>query len=59
MIDCYMREYKKPKRVPGNPDHEAQEIFAKQYEEFMLNKAPNVEVLFADAVHPDGRIWLD
>jgi transposase len=31
-------EYKKPKLVPGNPDHEAQEIFAEQYEEFMLNK---------------------
>jgi len=45
-------EYKKPKLVPGNPDHEAQEIFAKQYEEFMLNKPANVEVLFADAVHP-------
>jgi transposase len=45
-------EYKKPKLVPGNPDHEAQEIFAQQYEDFMLNKADNVEVLFMDAVHP-------
>lgn len=45
-------EYKKPKLVPGNPDHEAQEIFAEQYEEFMLNKPNNVEVLFMDAVHP-------
>lgn len=45
-------EYKKPKLVPGNPDHEAQEIFVKQYEEFMENKPENVEVLFADAVHP-------
>jgi transposase len=45
-------EYKKPKLVPGNPDHEAQEIFAEQYEEFMLNKPVNVEVLFMDAVHP-------
>jgi transposase len=45
-------EYKKPKLVPGNPDHEAQEIFVEQYEEFMLRKPNNVEVLFADAVHP-------
>lgn len=45
-------EYKKPKLVPGNPDREAQELFAEQYEDFMLNKAENVEVLFADAVHP-------
>ncbi len=45
-------EYKKPKLVPGNPDHIAQEIFAEQYEEFMQNKPDNVEVLFADAVHP-------
>src|SRR3990167_2080942 len=45
-------EYKKPKLVPGNPDHEAQEIFADQYTEFMLNKPYNIEVLFADAVHP-------
>lgn len=45
-------EYKKPKLIPGNPDHEAQEIFAEQYEEFMLKKPNNVEVLFADAVHP-------
>lgn len=45
-------EYKKPKLVPGNPDYEAQEIFAEQYEEFMQNKPDNVEVLFMDAVHP-------
>lgn len=45
-------EYKKPKLVPGNPDHDEQEIFAQQYEEFMLNKASNEEVLFIDAVHP-------
>lgn len=45
-------EYKKPKLVPGNPDHEAQEIFAEQYDRFMLNKPDNVEVLFMDAVHP-------
>jgi transposase len=46
-------EYKKPKAVPGNPDYEAQEIFAEQYEEFMLNKNNDVEVLFMDAVHPE------
>jgi transposase len=46
-------EYKKPKLVPGNPDKEAQEIFAQQYEEFMLNKSEEVEVLFLDAVHPE------
>lgn len=44
--------YKKPKLVPGNPDHDAQEIFAEQYEEFMLNKPDSTEVLFMDAVHP-------
>ncbi len=46
-------EYKKPKAVPGNPDFEAQEIFAEQYEEFMLNKDHEIEVLFMDAVHPE------
>lgn len=45
-------EYKKPKLVPGNPDHDDQEIFAEQYDEFMLNKPKNVEVVFVDAVHP-------
>jgi transposase len=45
-------EYKKPKLVPGNPDIEAQEIFAKQYEEFMQKKQSGSEVLFLDAVHP-------
>ena len=46
-------EYKKPKLVPGNPDIEAQEIFAEQYEAFMSNKPEDTEVLFADAVHPE------
>jgi len=46
-------EYKKPKIVPGNPDIEAQEIFIGQYEQFMLNKKADVEVLFMDAVHPE------
>jgi transposase len=45
--------YKKPKLVPGNPDKDAQEIFVEQYEEFMENKSGDVEVLFADAVHPE------
>lgn len=46
-------EYKKPKLVPGNPDIEAQELFAEQYEEFMQNKPSDTEVLFVDAVHPE------
>jgi len=46
-------EYKKPKLVPGNPDEEAQAVFAEQYEAFMLSKSENTEVLFVDAVHPE------
>ena len=46
-------EYKKPKLVPGNPDIEAQEIFAEQYDVFMQEKADDVAVLFVDAVHPE------
>jgi transposase len=46
-------EYKKPKLVPGNPDLEKQELFAAQYEAFMLNKPADIEVLFIDAVHPE------
>lgn len=46
-------EYKKPKLVPGNPDIEAQEIFAEQYDDFMQEKPTGTEVLFADAVHPE------
>lgn len=46
-------EYKKPKLVPGNPDIEAQEIFAQQYEDFMMSKPADTEVLFLDAVHPE------
>lgn len=46
-------EYKKPKLVPGNPDIEAQEIFAEQYEDFMMSKSADTEVLFLDAVHPE------
>ena len=46
-------EYKKPKLVPGNPDEQAQEIFAQQYETFMQEKPADTEVLFMDAVHPE------
>lgn len=46
-------EYKKPKLVPGNPDIEAQEIFAEQYEEFMQHKSADIDVFFVDAVHPE------
>jgi transposase len=45
--------YKKPKLVPGNPDHESQELFEEQYEAFMREKAEDVDVFFADAVHPE------
>lgn len=45
--------YKKPKLVPGNPDINAQDEFEKQYEDFMINRAANTEVLFMDAVHPE------
>ena len=55
--------YKKPKLVPGNPDKEAQDLFAEQYEEFMLSKPSNTEVVFVDAVHPEhnalaGYGWI-
>ena len=46
-------EFKKPKLIPGNPDLQAQEDFVQYYEDFMENKAQNVEVLFLDAVHPE------
>ena len=45
--------YKKPKLVPGNPDVDAQEEFINHYDDFMTNKAENIEVLFVDAVHPE------
>ena len=44
--------YKKPKLVPANPDEAAQDIFIEQYLDFMENKPDDVEVFFADAVHP-------
>jgi len=46
-------EYKKPKLVPGNPDIDAQEIFVAQYNDFILKKPADTEVLFIDAVHPE------
>ena len=38
-------------------------IFAEQYEEFMLTKSNDVEVVFVDAVHPEhnaiaGYGWI-
>ena len=45
--------YKKPKLVPGNPDVDAQELFSEQYNDFMLSKPDDVEVVFVDAVHPE------
>lgn len=45
--------YKKPKLVPGNPDVDAQELFVEQYDDFMLSKPDDVEVVFVDAVHPE------
>ncbi len=55
--------YKKQKLVPGNPDSDAQEIFADQYEDFMLSKSDDIEVVFVDAVHPEhnalaGYAWI-
>lgn len=46
-------EYKKPKLVPGNPDLELQEQFVKEYYEYLENKPDDVELLFADGVHPE------
>src|SRR3990167_8291236 len=44
--------YKKPKLVPATPDIEAQEIFLKQFNDFMRSKSENEAVVFVDAVHP-------
>ncbi len=44
--------YKKPKLVPGNPDKEEQQIFIRQYLEFMETKKNDEAVFFIDAVHP-------
>lgn len=56
MRDLLHREgyvFKKPVLVPGKPDIEAQEEFVRYYEDFMINKDNDVEVLFIDAVHPE------
>jgi len=56
MRDLLHREgyvFKKPVLVPGNPDIEAQEEFVGYYEDFMMNKENDVEVVFIDAVHPE------
>jgi len=45
--------YKKPKLVPGKMDAQAQEEFIEYYEDFMEKKPANIEVLFADGVHPE------
>jgi len=45
--------FKKPVLVPGNPNLEAQEDFVRYYEEFMMSKDNDVEVIFIDAVHPE------
>jgi transposase len=44
--------YKKPKLVPAKADHEAQEIFIAQFNEFMKKKKSSEAVFFVDAVHP-------
>lgn len=44
--------YKKPKIVPGKADMESQEIFIKQYKNFMETKPEHDPVLFVDGVHP-------
>jgi len=56
MRDLLHREgyvFKKPVLVPGNPNIEEQEEFVRCYEDFMMNKNNDVEVLFIDAVHPE------
>lgn len=53
LLHCLDYVYKKPKLVPGNPDVDAQELFAEQYDDFMLSKPEDVEVVFVDAVHPE------
>ena len=44
--------YKKPKLVPAKADPQAQEIFLKQFADFMENKGKTEAVFFVDAVHP-------
>ncbi len=44
--------YKKPKRVPGKADAQAQEAFLAEYEKLKENKAEGDPISFMDAVHP-------
>jgi transposase len=55
--------YKKPKRVPGKADPQAQRAFLATYEELKKNKGPNDVIVFMDAVHPQhnpvlGYGWI-
>lgn len=44
--------YKKPDLKPGNPDEDLQDIFLKQYVDFLQSKPENDLIFFMDAVHP-------
>ena len=44
--------YKKPDLVSGNADEVAQEIFLKQFADFLKKKKDNDLIFFMDAVHP-------
>lgn len=44
--------YKKPKLVPAQPDLEAQELFLKQFNDFLANKRADEAIFFVDAMHP-------
>lgn len=43
--------YKKPRLVPAKPDVDAQEVFLKQFTDFMENKSKKEAVVFVDAIH--------
>jgi transposase len=45
--------YKKPEKIPGKIDPEAQEEFVKAYEELKKDLGPNEELYFMDAIHPE------
>lgn len=44
--------YKKPKRIPGKANAEAQEAFLETYKDLLRNKGEDVEIYFMDGVHP-------
>ena len=44
--------YKKTAHVPGKADREKQEEFIERFKAFMANKAPETQVFFMDASHP-------